>query len=189
MPSFPAPRAGIRLSDALAEAYAISPVDEPVLVTLEIHHPDFKDAAGNPTAGRIVNDWDDLVGVLEYDAPLDGGTPVLFKACPFNFTEPEQTDTGAPAATTVEIENVSREISMLLDQAVESMVPVLMIVRKYMPSDTASPHELPPTRLYLTKPIVDASKVTLTASFGNLTNRRFPTKRYKRKQYAALSSR
>jgi hypothetical protein len=189
MPTYLPPRVGISLSEALAETYALSNVDEPVLVTLEIHHPDFRLPSGAPTAARVVNDWQNLTATLEAGAPLNAGEAVLFTACPFTYTKPEQTDSGAPASVSIVIDNVSRQLTMLLDQAAESMIPVLVIERIYLPSDTSAPHEMPPTSMYLSAPQITPTTVTLTASFGNLTNRRFPGARYKRKQYAALSSR
>jgi len=188
MPVYLPPRVGISISEALAESYAHASVDEPVLLTLEIHHPDFRSPNGQPTAARIVNDWADLTATLEADAPMNGSQAVRFSACPFEYTKPEQTDTGAPAAVQIVIDNVSRKITPLLDQVVASMVPVLVIERIYLPSDTSAPHEMPPTRMYLSAPQVTSTSVTLQASFGNLTNRRFPAARYKRKQYAALST-
>jgi Domain of unknown function (DUF1833) len=188
MPTYLPPRLGISLSEALAESYTVAPVDDPVLLTLEFHHPDFEDEEGRHTAFRIVNDWADLRARLEPGAPLDGGQLVTFKACPFRYVKPEQTDTGAPAAISLEVENVSREVSMLLDLAVDSMQPVLMIERVYLPSDTSGPHEMPPTRMYLSAPQVSAGSVVTTASFGTLTNRKFPGKRYTREVYPGLTA-
>lgn len=187
MPTFLPPRLGISLSDAIAEAFTSAPVDDTWLLTLELHHSSFVDEFGNPTAARVVNDWADLTATLEADAPINASEAVVFKGVPFRYTMPEQTDSGAPNAVTIEIENVSRDLTALLDLAVGSNEAILLIERQYMASDTSGPHILPVTKVYLSNVVVTTTTVQAQASFGNLTNRRFPGARYLRDEFLGLS--
>lgn len=188
MPTYLPPRAGISISEAIAESYSQATVGDVQLYTLEIHHSDFRDDDGNPTAARLVNDWVDHDLTLEASAPLNGGEEVTFKGLPFKASLPEETDTGAPAAVSIEVENVSREITVLLDQAIPSMEPVLMIIREYMSSDTSAPHKLPVVKMYLSNIVVTPTSITASATFGNLTNRRFPGVRYTRQTHPGLAA-
>jgi hypothetical protein len=172
MPSYLDPRAGVSISEAIAEAYASATAGDPVLLTLELHHPDFTAPA------RVVNDFRTLTATLEADAPYNAGEAVEFSGVPFRYTKPEQTDSGAPAAVGIEIDNVSREITNLLLLAAESFEPVRVIEREYLPSDTSAPHVLPVTTMELSGIEVSVETVRAQLSFGNLTNRKFPSLQY-----------
>lgn len=177
------------MSEAIAESYAQADVGDVQLYTLELHHPDFVDDDGNPTAARFVNDWVDHDLGLEATAPLNAGETVTFKGLPFKANLPEETDTGAPAVLNIEVENVSRHITPLLDMALPSEEPVMMIIREYMSSDKTAPHKLPVVKMFLTNIVVTPTSMTAGASFGNLTNRRFPGVRYTRVTHPGLAAR
>lgn len=189
MPTYLPPRAGISISEAIAESYTQAVDGDVLFYTLEIHHSDFRDEDGNPTAARLVNDWVDQDLTLESTAPLNASEEVTFKGLPFKASLPEETDTGAPAAVNIEVDNVSRYLTPLLDQALPSMEPVLMIIREYMSSDRSAPHKLPVVKMYLTNIVVTPTSMTASASFGNLTNRRFPGIRYTRQTHPGLAAR
>lgn len=188
MPTYLPPRAGLSLSQAVAEAYASNP-GETVLLTLELHHSAFRDELNQPTAARVVNDWTPLQATLEDDAPLNAGEEVTFAGVPFRYAKPEQTDSGSPAAVQIEIDNVSRQLTKYLLQAIDSQEPILLIERVYAASDTSAPHEMPPTRMYLTSCTVGVDTVSAQASFGDLTNRKFPRVTYSRAEFVGLSAR
>jgi hypothetical protein len=182
MPSYLPARAGVEISEAIAEAYASANVGDPVLLTLELQHPDFVDADGEPTSAWIVNDHRDLVATDE-DA-----NERTFIGVPFRYVKPEQTDSGAPQAPTVEIDNVSLEVTRLLMLARGSDSPVVVIEREYLPSDTSAPHVLPPTVLELGPPTITAETVSAPLLFGGLTNRRWPARTYTAEDFPGLAA-
>jgi Domain of unknown function (DUF1833) len=174
MPIYLPPRLGLSHSEAIAEAYASATAGDPVLLTLEIHHPDFDEPA------RVVNDFRNFTATLEADAPYNAGEAVLFTAVLFRYTKPEQVadGSGAPAAVGIEIDNVSGHIAELLMMARESMQPVTVIEREYLPSDTSAPHVLPVTSMTMSNIVIGVETAKANLSFGDLTNRKFPAKVY-----------
>lgn len=184
MPTYRPLYAGVQHSEALADAYLGAPADDPVLVTLELHHPDFSAPA------RVVNNWEPLLATLEADAPNNAGEEVSFAAIPFTFVRPAETDSGAPAAVGIAVENLNAELTTLILQAQESEESLLVILRTYLPSDTSAPHEMPPLRMYVHSPIAiePGGAARLQCSFGDLTNRKFPRVEYRRESHPTLSS-
>jgi hypothetical protein len=182
MPTYLPPRAGVSISEDAAQNYASATVGDPVLLTLELIHPAFTQPA------RVVNDLRNLTATLEAGAPYNAGAAVEFIGVPFRYTKPEQSDSGAPAAVPVEIDNVSRALTELLMLARESMEPVEVIEREYLPSDTSAPHVLPPTRLELTNIVITPETVSAQLGFGNLTNRKFPPRIYTAEDFPGLAS-
>ena len=61
------------LEEAIREAYASCPSDRVVLHTVELRHPAFVDDNGNPTAVRVVRNYEDEV-TWRRIMPLIGGT-------------------------------------------------------------------------------------------------------------------
>lgn len=182
MPTYLPPRAGVEISEAIAEAYASAKVGDPVLLTLELQHPSFVDANGDATSAWIVNDHRDLVATDE-DA-----NERTFIGVPFRYVKPEQTDSGAPQAPTVEIDNVSLEVTRLLMLARGSDDPVRVIEREYLPSDTSAPHVLPPTVLELGPPTITPETVSAPLLFGGMTNRKWPATQYTAEAFPALAA-
>lgn len=187
MPTFLPPRVGLELSQALAEVYTQRTIGDPMLITLEVYHPGMLDGDGNPTSFRCVNEWTDLLATLEASAPFNPSEEVTFHAVPFRYVSPSENDTGAPAAVSIEIDNASLEVTRLLDSIIGSPIPVIVIERRYLPSDTSAPHATP-TVMELQAPEATTGGVRMSASFGNLTNRRFPGLRYTRAKYPALAA-
>lgn len=187
MPTYLPARLGVTYSEAIAESMASATIGDPLLITLEIHNENFRDAQGNPTAARVVNDYRPLRATLEADAPLNAGEEVTFSPVPFRYVAPPQTDGGAPSAVQVEVDNVSQTLTTLLLQAGRSKVQ--LIEREYLPSDTSAPHVMPPTRLTLSNVKAGVTTVSAQAGFGNLTNRRFPGNTYTRELFPALAAR
>jgi len=184
MPVYLPPRLGLEHSEAIAEAYASSIAGDPVMLCLEIMHPDF------PEPVRIVNDFRNFYATLEADAPIDAGLEVLFIPVPFRYIKPEQTadGSGAPAAVAVEIDNVSRQLAELMLLARECNSAVSVIEREYLPSDTTAPHVLPVTRLTLSNIVLTVDVVRANLSFGDLTNRKFPALTYTAEAFPGLAA-
>jgi hypothetical protein len=176
MPTYLPPNAGVSISQALAEAYATAAAVEPVLFTLELHHPDFTEPV------RVVSDWADHTLTLEATAPANAGQPVLFRAVAFRYRMPEQVadlqDGGAPAAVPIEIDGASGEIVRIMLLAKDTEVPVRCIAREYLASDPGGPHILPVLDMTLINIEATVETVRGDLTFGDFTNRRFPATIY-----------
>ena len=186
MPTYLPARIGISQSAALAEAYASATATDPELITIALYHSAFRDDLGAPTAIYCVNDWSQLKATIEPGAALHAGQEVTFAAIPFKFVRPEEADGGAPPEVTVEIDNVSREIIPYIKAAAMSGEPVLMTVRVYLASDTSAPHETPPMTLVLRNVTANSSTISARAGYGDIVNRRFPTKEYTGRTHPGL---
>lgn len=174
MPVYLPPRQGVTQSVALAEAYAHATASEVEVVTISIHHPSFVNAAGQPTAIYITNDFAPFVGRLEATAPLNAGELVTFQAVPFKFVRPTESDTAASAQPTIEIENATAEILEHIEHAAGGTTFLKVMVRIYLPSDNSAPHELPVPSFFVKSGNATLERIVFTISFGDLNNRRFP---------------
>lgn len=183
MPTYRPLHVGLQHSEALAEAYLHNPADDPVLITVELHHTLFSAPA------RIVNDWEPLLATLEADAPEDAGTEVTFAGIPFRFTSPAETDSGAPSAVQLVVDNLNAAITALILEVQESEEPILVLIRRYLPSDTSAPHVLPVERLWVETPvqITPTGSAVFSCSFSDLGNRKFPRVEYRRETHPTLS--
>jgi hypothetical protein len=178
-------RLGISQSQALAEVRASATASQVELLTIALYHSSFKDEAGNATAIYCVNDYVPLVATIENGAEVHGGVQVTFQPIPFGFVFPEEAD-GAPSPEfTIEIANISREISSYLKEAAHSGECVRLTSRTYLPSDTSAPHDDPALSLIL-RNVTVTDKIRAKASFGDLVNARFPLQLYNRRNYPGL---
>ncbi|WP_240202686.1 DUF1833 family protein [Burkholderia sp. LMG 13014] len=162
---------------ALKEAYAANPTHEVVLDTLEIRHPAFVDDEGNQMAVRIVRGYDDVVATLERDAPLDSGQTVTFIAAAFNFTLPGFKEGEIPQLQ-LTLDNVSREVTAQLEQAIGQVAPIEVTYRPFLYSDLSAPQMDPPINMLLTNVKVDVFQVTGTATLNDVHNWGFPSRMY-----------
>lgn len=158
---------------ALKEAYAANPTDAVVLDTLEVRHPAFVDDLGNPTAIRVVIGYDDIVATLEAGAPLDAGKAVTFIAGAFNFMLPGFKEGEVPSLE-ITLDNVSRDITAHIEQAIGQLTPIEITYRPYLASDLSAPQMDPPINMILTNVKVDVFKVTGTATLNDVHNWGFP---------------
>jgi hypothetical protein len=185
MPSYLPPRVGITQSEAFAEAAHFAG-EEPVLMTLAFYHPGIVDAAGDPMAVYVVNDFEDLTATLEDDAPLDPGGTVTFRAVPMSITLPAEGEE-RQGEVRIALGNVARLLGPYLATVAQSQQPIEVICRVYLGSDLTAPHELPPMRLTLRGAQATASTVTAAAGFGDVANRRFPAVEYRRTEFPGLA--
>jgi hypothetical protein len=167
------------LSQALKEAYASAPVNVVIYHTLELWHPAFSAPI------RVVRDHAALTATLEATAPRDPGAAVLFAAFAFNFTKPEVSPNGVPQVT-IEIDNVDRVIVANIEAAMGTTDLVQVIYREFLSSDLTAPQNDPPLVLTVMSVTADVFKVTATAGFPDLANRRFPTLEYDAQTFAGL---
>ena len=169
------------LSAALREAYAAAPSDVVIYATIEIRHPAFTSPI------RVVRDGSDLIATLEDSAPADAGQSVVFVRFAFNFTRPELSASGVPQVT-LEIDNVDRGIVANLEAALTTQEPIAITYREYVSSDLSAPANDPPLHMTLISVTADPLKVTATAGFPDLVNRRFPTLEYQSDTFPGLAS-
>lgn len=163
--------------EALKEAYAANPTNDVVLDTIEIRHPAFVDDAGNPTAIRVVRGYDDITATLELDAPLNAGQAVTFIAAAFNFTLPGFKEGQIPQLQ-LTLDNVSREVTAHLEQAIGQAAPIEVTYRPFLYSDLSAPQMDPPINMLLTTVTVDVFQVTGTATLNDVHNWGFPGRSY-----------
>ena len=159
------------LSQAIKEAYASAPNTSVVYHTLEIYHPSFT------TPIRVVRDFVDLSARLEATAPRDASTYVTFIGYAFDIVLPEVSSTGVPSLQ-ITIDNVARDIMANLELAVTTSTPITVIYRMFLSTDLTGPQNNPPMALTIISISADVFKVTATATFGDLVNKRFPKTLY-----------
>ena len=161
------------LSEALKEAYASAPSNVVIYHTLEISHPAFSQPI------YVVRDYQDM------NALLEDGSPVTFIRFAFNLVKPEVSATGVPQCT-VEIDNVSRDILANVQLAMTSTEMITMTYREYISTDLSGPQNDPPMTMVLSNIQADVFKVRATASFGDLSNKRFPNEEYTAERFPGL---
>ncbi|MDD5028908.1 MAG: DUF1833 family protein [Rhodoferax sp.] len=167
------------LSQALKEAYASAPSGVVIYHTLELYHPAFSSPV------RVVRDYADLTATLEATAPRNPSEAVTFVAFSFDFTKPEVSPTGIPQIT-LTMDNVDRAIVANIEAAMSSTDAVTVIYREYLSTDLTAPANNPPLEMTLLSVIADVFKVTATAGFPNLMNKRFPTTEYNSEVFNGL---
>jgi len=122
----------ISATQAWAEAAASAPKDEVMLITIELIHPTFVEN-GAPAPIRAVRNTVDVNFRLEAGAPVGGGLVVPFKAIPFEIDYPRIGALGAEC--TIRLDNINREASRYLSEAVKINTPIEAIFRGYLASD------------------------------------------------------
>ena len=162
------------LSESIKEAYA-SAGDVPVYHTLELRHSTLTEPI------RIVRDDADLTAYLEADAPEDPGAEVTFLAYAFDFQKPEIGPNGSPVMP-ITIDNVGREITVALENAVSPTTPVLITYREYLANDLTGPQNDPPIHMELKT----VFQVSATAGFPDRATRKFPTLEYTAEDFPGL---
>lgn len=172
-------------TEAVEEAYASQATDDVVLATLELHHPSFVDDNGQPTAIRVVQNFEDFVGGLEEDAPLNGGEMVTFSKCGFDITQPGYQESQTPTMD-ISISGVSRLITGYLEAAISNPVPIVVYFRPYLVSDPSGPGMDPPYRFTLTDITVDVFTVSGTCNLNDVQNWPFPADKYTRERFPGL---
>lgn len=181
MPAYLPPHLGVSQGAAIREAWASATAGETIVRTLEFHHPAFSAPA------RVACSLRDLTATLEAGAPVDAGLPVTFVGLPFRFSLPDQTDSGAPPAVTLEIDNASLYIARLLEQA-RGREQLLVMHRDYLRSDTTAPHVLPVLRTWMQLVRLKPDIATGTLAVTFLTNLRFPVNLFTRERFPALAA-
>jgi hypothetical protein len=168
------------MTQALAEAYASAPADEIIFHTIEMRHPSFD------VPIRVVRDHAVLTATLESNAPANPGELVEFQAFAFDIQMPSINEQGAPQLT-LTIDNVSREITAALEQAVVTPYLIEVTYRAFLASDTSQPQTLPVT-LMIRSVSADMFKVTAQCGLRDLTKSAMPRRTYTLEDFPALAS-
>jgi hypothetical protein len=169
------------LSQAIKEAYASAPANVVIYHTLELRHPAFT------TPIRVVRDFTDLTATLEATAPANPGAAVLFIAFAFEFSKPEVSSSGVPQIT-ISLDNVDRAIVANIEAAMGSTDLVQVTYREFLSTDLSVPQNNPPLSMTIMSVTADVFKVTCTAGFPDLMNRRFPSTEYSAEVFTGLAS-
>jgi hypothetical protein len=167
------------LSQALKEAYASAPANTVIYHTLEFRHSAFTQPI------RVVKDFVNLTATLESTAPLNPSTAVTFLAFAFDLTKPEVSPNNVPQIT-ISIDNVGREIVSNIEAAITSTELVQVTYREFLSTDLSAPQNNPPLTMTVMAITADVFKLTATAGFPDLMNRKFPTTEYDAQIFAGL---
>lgn len=188
MPSFGDPINGVTHSDALKQAWVHADTSVVIHDTLSFGCASFRDGDGNPFEGRFVRDYVPLVATLEDDAPMNAGEEVTFQAVRFELDLCSEQEGGIPDIR-ISVDNVSREISDLLQQTAGTRDKVTVTHRRYLSSDTSGPHTLPVTRLTIQSATVMVDHVEASAGFGEMHNTRWPADLHDVARFPGLTAR
>lgn len=169
------------LSEAIREAHASCPVGLITYFTLEIRHPTLTEPI------RIVRDNAPLTAYLEADAPEDPGAEVTFLAYAFDFQKPEVGPNGSPVMP-VTIDNVGRDITIALENAVASTDVIEITYREYLSTDLTGPQNDPPIHMELKSVSCDVFRVSAQAGFPDRATRKFPTLEYTTESHPGLAT-
>lgn len=178
------------ITDALAEASALAPVEEAFFETIEVRHPDFVDEHGDPDSLRLVADTVDLVAPLEADAPVKGGQWVTFNRSAITGVYLPPIEPGATPEIEITVDGVSRAIIYYLDLAMESAKPLVMAYRVYLDSAIADGPQMSPV------PVFEVAEIVVTLTGVKLKARTridlrgaFPVRQYNISEFPGLSGR
>lgn len=155
------------IKEALAAIWAGNPVNTLRYETLELIHPAFVDADGNPSSHRLVNHRLDPLTVT-----LETGAQATFLPGAFAVRLPEKGVQGRQDMQ-ITLDGVSREVVRQLERAADAdRAPIIARFREYAETDLTEPglmHELT-----VISPKVTPTRVTATAVFVDPINLSFP---------------
>ncbi|MFG1349100.1 DUF1833 family protein [Xanthobacter autotrophicus] len=172
-------------TDAWAEAEASCPVSALIFETIELQHPAFlQDGIVIPL--RFVLDVEPRTFGIEDGALFDAGEMVEFTPIAFEADMPTFSEGQLPQCR-VRVDNVARELMPYLEAAVLVRADMKVLHRQYREDDLSEP-AYGPVEYMLRAVKVSGSTVEGTASFADLTNWKFPSRVYTRKEFTSLAS-
>lgn len=169
---------------AWAEAEASCPVDTRVFLTIELQHPGFLDGEGNPVPIRNVLDVEARSLGIESGAVFNGGTMQEFLPAAFESGRPDYAEGKVPECQII-IDNVARDLTPYLNEAVKVRANLVLIYREYREDDVSEPC-YGPVEFVIRSVNITGSKVTGTARLADLANTKFPRRIYTRAEFPAL---
>ncbi|MGB3390213.1 MAG: DUF1833 family protein [Pseudaminobacter sp.] len=155
------------IEEAMAEARASVKPGQLVYFTLELQHSTF-DQPARVVTGAL----NDMLFGIEADAVYDPGEMVTFIACPFRADPPEVRE-GLPPQCKVSIDNVTRELWPLIENAKMVREAIKVIYREYVSDDLSEP-AYGPIEFLLKEVAMTGTTITGTATVNDLLNKRFP---------------
>lgn len=173
------------VEEAMAEAYASNPADDPVLDTLEFHHPAFVDDFGVRTAIRIVQANQAYHFRLEDNALLNPGEMVEFLPLPFDLTVPGFAKGQVPTMR-LSISNINRLITKYLEMAIDQTDAIQVFYRPYLLSNPDEPTINPVIEMGLVAAKSGVFDVSGTATLSDVHNWPFPLKKYVIQRFPGL---
>lgn len=177
---------GITLSEALAEAAAIAPIERAILETFELRHISLE------VPVRVVNDFTSIFATLESDAPANASQTVEFIAAAVKVNKAEESDAAAAPEITLQIDNVSGVYSEALRIARNSNFPNRswdLTYRLYASDDLSGPALLPVLSLYVLSVDLTAKTALLHCKYADIVNIGVPRLPFRIDQYPGLDPR
>ncbi len=163
------------MSQLLETCYASAPNGETPIFTLELKHSSFN-VEGFPVGViRLVQGYGG-VGFSDLMLGLETGETVAFKPSAIGLSLPEPGVRGRQDLV-FQLDNVSGQALKAIDEALETSGEVETILRIYVASDLTYPNKTP-LRMIATECEGDLKSVSVSASFHDLVNKAWPTKRY-----------
>lgn len=159
--------------DAAKEAIANGKVDDPIIDTLELLHPD------SATHLFYVRDFQDHVFTLE-----DGSTQQLFKRAGFQVETPTTASEGLQQMA-IRIDNIELEASDFINEVKHSKEPVQLIYRQYLLSVPTEPARRP-LKMLLTDFKITIDSVISKATIQDIVNAPMISKKYSKELFPAL---
>lgn len=167
--------------EAMQEAFASAPSNEIIYYTIEINHPAFE------VPIRLVQGNDDITARLEKDADINPGEMVEFIGAPWELSLPK-IEEGTIPEIQLTFDNVSREITSHISEAVKREDPVKVVFRPYLDSALdAGPQMKVPIEMELLDARADNYQIQLTANVEDVFHAAFPLTRYIHDRFPTLS--
>ncbi len=183
MPTYRPAQYGIQLSQALAEAAAVAPVEQARHLCLEFRHP-----SADPI--RVTDNTDALTVTHEAGAPLLPGASATYLPAPIRVTLPEESPEAGSPQITITLAHVNGAVAERLRATRESLTPWRVIERVYLSDDLTGPAVLPPLELEVLEVEFGGEPVAvLRCAFGDPARRPVPRLTYRVSQYPGLTAR
>lgn len=177
------------ISEALAEANAIAPVDDIIWHTIEIRHDDFVDDNGDPDSLRLVQAMEGMQMPLEDNAPVRPGQWVSWTPLGFRFYLPS-VEPGITPEIEITVDGVNRAMMRYLDLAVASAKPLWLSYRPYLDGAIDDGPQMDPVPTFLIVDVkVGVSSVTLKARTRVDLRGGFPVAQYTLDDFPGLAGR
>lgn len=170
-------------TEAWAEAVASCPTDQQPFCTVELQHPAFLED-GSLIPLRFVAAERDMSFGIEMGATFDAGEMAVFRACAFTAEYPEVAEGRVPSSR-IAVDNVARDLTEYLNDAVRVRADLAMIYREYLPDDLSEP-SYGPVRFRVAQVDVNGARVEGLATLRDLTNSRVPLRTYTRALFPGL---
>jgi len=168
-------------TDAIKEVATQAPVDNAMIETLSVSHP-------QGGAVNIVNSRDSFVG---YPDATTFGTKVFYQPASFELKLPESSKEGVQYLSIV-FPNADGKAGKFLETVpTESDYPVQIIYRVYLANDVAlqgRPQNDPPLKLDVLNVEITPFQVQMKASFKSIINTKYPSERYTLEKFPALAN-